>query len=89
MLLEVFEFVPVRGLLCGERGAVVEEREPSRLAERAGEAFGGHDPNDRLGLVADPPRRACLHHRGFAGLRSEDEHEVGDIHIAKALERLA
>ena len=89
MLLEVFEFVPVCWLLCGERGAVIEERHPSRLGEAAGEAFGGHDPHDGLGLVHDPPRRACLHHRGLAGLRAEDQHEVGNIDIAEALERLA
>ena len=89
MLLEVFESVPVRWLLGGERGGVVEEREPPRLAETAGESLGGHDPHDGLGLVANPPRRACLHHRGLAGLRAENQHEVGNIDIAETLKRLA
>ena len=89
MLLEVFEAVAVRGLLGGERGAVVEERKPAGLGETAGEALGGHDPHDRLGLVANAPGGACLDHRGLAGLRAEDEHKVGDIDIAETLERLA
>ena len=89
MLLEVFEFVPVAGYLFAERGAVLEEREPARFGEGSGEAFGGHDPHDRLRLVDDAPGGACLHHRGLAGLRSKDQHEVGNIDIAEALERLA